>query len=800
MTIKRTDLVIFKPEGLGDNDQAGGQRTNNKVTSGLLNDLFGPISDIDHAQSAIQIVKAYPALNTTGTEELIGAHVFISTPPVDPLVNVMIVESADLNDNSRMPEMVDIMESGIVPGNIIQNAGPGFIKYQDNFSRSYLTRKEGTSNVTSVLSVGDVIALTVEYTGTDSATWPRREHIAQITDIAGNTPASLIYFSPAIEFDTPDPSVSINSQTGCTKIRFTSVIPSLKYHGVSALEGIAAIGATTLNVAETSQAIVPAVTVQQDYTNLKPFDGGLLRKVLSGPNGTSTGHVFTVPDLLVEGSANVSYSPVASYMNAAGKTITTSDGVEFGGSIVRVTLPETAISPITISYLSSGRYANHLYSASFPVGKEVVKNTVSSSISVSGTRLSCTEFPDGFYVLSAGVYTKAGEFNYTTGVFTAEAPEFTAFQYSALVYTPGTDFAVTFPLTISNPKLDTFILTVVSGTGTLLSGTSNLSGTVVGTNVSGTIEDGIVELTFGVAVDLHTLTYSVTDIYESLPPADVFNIDPLKVPDGGIVPIFRKWGVVAIQHSQFQVVASPAPAQVKTIRANSRFADITDATGASLWTDVNTHYTADLVAGTVTINSNFPGFTAPFTLTDTIGELAMVTTVNQDDLRIAAGVTREYPVGSTVASVQDLGDLVARVGPVRDMTSWNSNWDQDGTPANSNLNTAAYPIEVTNDGSINEDWVIIFTTATAFRLVGRYIGQVATGDTLNDFIPINTVVNKPYFTIRQEAFGGGWSAGEAIRFETFAAAQPVMLVRVVKSGHSQITTDRAILSFRGNEA
>lgn len=797
MTIERSDLAIFKPEMLGDNDEAGGQRTNDRVTSGLLNDLFGPISDIDHAQSAVQIVKCYPALDTAATEQLVGAHVFINKPPVDPLVAVLIVESDDLNDNSRMPEMIDILESGVTAGALIQNAGPEFLELQNSFLVKYLTRNESGTNITTNLNVGEVIAIAVEYTGSESATWPRKTHFAKVVSVNGTTPSSQVVFEPAIDFAAPGPTVNINGQTGCTKIRRTNSVLPIKYHGVSALTAIAAISATVLPITKTKESIIPAVAVQEYHLNLTPNVGGLIKKNISQTANPSRTYTFSIPDMLTANGAIVTYTDTTGTIS---NVATVTAGI--GSAVVVLAMAPMIGTPVTLGYVSSDIYQNYSYLSVFPVGKRIVKSTVNSSVLYGSTRLSATEFEDGFYIYDNATfqYLKAGVLNYLTGVFTPAGVGFTAFQYSCYVETPGSITEITFPLGLTTFIMDSFDVRVTSGSGSLLSASANSSGVITGTSISGTIIDGIVSLDFAVGVDANTIVYDVIEVYESLPPAEIFNIDPLRMPNNGIVDIFHKWGVVAIQHSNYQTVASPAPGQNKTIRANARFADITDANGASLWTALNTHYTVNLVAGTVVINSNFPGFTAPFTLTDTIGELGLAVTINDTSVEIASGLTREYPSGSTVASVQDLGDLQARVGLVRDMTSWNNNWDLDGTPATANLNTAAYPIVVNNKGTINEDWVIIFTTTTAFRLVGKSIGQVATGDTLNDFVPINNIVGQPYFRIEQEAFGGGWSAGEAIRFETFAAAKPIMLVRVVSSGHSQITTDRAIISFRGNEA
>lgn len=808
MTINRNDLKIFKPELLGNVPEAGGQRTPIAVISGKVQELFTPISDIDHAQSAVNIVKCYPALDTTGTQKLVGAHVFINQPPVDPKVHIMMIESDLLNDSSRMGDMIDILESAVNPGQLI-NSGPGFIIYQNSFPRTFLTVVDANQlQSTTNLIVGQTICISTEYTGTENPDYPRRTHYAKVTNTYGE--GATIEFDPPIPFSTPAGTVSINSQTNCTKLRRITEANALKYHGVSKLTGTAAAGAVVLNVTGTQQEIVPSVTVQESNTNLAPkpvTNLNLVHKYMALTATSATFYTFSPTDLLVGTNTLVPYLPVIFYTDSGGnlRSEATIDPNFGGAQPVRVTLSNQPLigSKVMMGYLSavsSGGYYANITQATVLAGNEsVVRGTVNASCVVGAVRTTCYEKDDGLYIYN-NAWILVGTINYLTGVITPASGSYTSFQYSALSETAASvsKTTVSFAITVPNAKLDTFYVRAFVGS-TMYSGTSNNAGAITGSGVSGNIVNNYVTLTFSSAIDVRTISYDVNEIYKTLPPFDVFDIDPLRMPNNGLVDIFRKWGVVAVQHSNYQVVTSPAAGQVKSIRAGARFADITDANNASLWTLTNTHFTVDLVAGTVTINSSFPGFVAPFTLTDTIGELALVTGLTDTAVSIATGLTREYPINATVSSVIDLGDLQAYVGPVRDMVSWNNNWDNDGTAATANLNVASYPIEVANKGCINEDWVIIFITSTTFRLVGRNVGQIGGGDTLNDFIPMNTVIGQPYFIIRQEAFGGGWNAGEAIRFETFAAGKPVQLVRVVESGHSSITADRTIISFRGNE-
>ena len=104
-----------------------------------------------------------------------------------------------------------------------------------------------------------------------------------------------------------------------------------------------------------------------------------------------------------------------------------------------------------------------------------------------------------------------------------------------------------------------------------------------------------------------------------------------------------------------------------------------------------------------------------------------------------------------------------------------------------------------NIGAINQRWAIVFTSSTAYNVVGEFVGTIYSGDILNDCAPINRFVNSPYFILRKDAFGAGLNPGEAFLFTTEAASKPIMATRSVSPGHSEITIDNSTLSFRGNK-
>ena len=331
----------------------------------------------------------------------------------------------------------------------------------------------------------------------------------------------------------------------------------------------------------------------------------------------------------------------------------------------------------------------------------------------------------------------------------------------------------------------------------MLSASSDTAGDITGVNVTGTISGNIVSIDFAQPVKLSTLQYSVSEVVELVPPTNLYGINPLRLPNGGAVQLYRPFGVICVAHNQYEKYPSLTASQTIARRPNS-FIDIVDNTGASLWHPLDSHYQYDKATGEVTI-VDVTGFTAPFELIDTLSELALVTAVTDTTLKTATALQGAFPAGSIVSSVYQLGDLQARVTSLFDQNVWFEFADfLQGDPAAASYNGVSYPLEVANENAINERWAIQFTSDSAFRCIGENVGQVGTGDTLNDFAPINPATGQPYFIIRSAGWGGGWQPGNALRFNTVAASKPAVLLRSVSAGHSAVDQDSIRLHFRGN--
>ncbi|WP_434340182.1 hypothetical protein [Motilimonas cestriensis] len=800
--MNRSDLKIFKPESLGQTDDAGGYRSKNEVVSGKLSDLLTPISDIDHAQSALDMVKFYPTVDTPDAQLLQDGHVFISQPLTDPKVTALLIESDALSDASTLADMREILGSAVTPGLRLRTGLSGLSKNQNVISAIDLETGAAQGEPSRVsLSIGQIVAICVEYDGEEDATWPRRNHYAQITSF--DTAQRLWVFEPAIAWPTPERDTLINGQSKCSVLRCISTAnETFKAHGVSKLT--APSSGQTLQVAAAQQSLLPMINTEKKHLGQNPngAQSDIVRTVAQFSATSSSTYRVVVDaltlDLLEKYPATVSYTK-------GGELKTEQDALvraEYDGNerYIQLVLAELADagSFVSVSYISADNYEyREILTTANANPLAIAKGSLQGTFDAfaGGTTQyvgQITERDDGVYGSDGNGTKRIAIIDYAAGTY-ADINNRIRSLFGLAVKSMPTATEARFVLPFSNVVLDSLYVSVTTATNTQLSASGDNAGVISGSGITGSVSGNVVELTFSSPVKLSTLSYDVTELVSLLPPPDRYGINPLRVPKGGLVDIYRPWGVVCLSDLKSQLI-SPVNGATHTVRANSRI-DILDANQQSLWTATGTHFSYS--GTTVTIKSDFAGFTGPFVLTDNVSELALVTQVVGNEVSLSEPLANTYPAGATVASVQVLGDLQARIVNPRVLSSFNNNWDNDSALAEAKLNPD-FPIETSNNSAINEDWALIMTSPTAFRCIGRRFGQLQTGDTLNDFALLNPKTGDVMFTIPVEAFGSGYNAGEVIRFQQVAASRPAMLVRATNPGHSNITQDSLTLAFRGN--
>jgi hypothetical protein len=131
------------------------------------------------------------------------------------------------------------------------------------------------------------------------------------------------------------------------------------------------------------------------------------------------------------------------------------------------------------------------------------------------------------------------------------------------------------------------------------------------------------------------------------------------------------------------------------------------------------------------------------------------------------------------------GTIYARTSVPFDQQTWTNVWTDSATGSTvaAQYNNSQFPIVVDNNSAIQERWALIFTSASLFNVIGEHVGQIVTGANTNtNTAPINPNTLLPYFTIPSGGWGSGWSAGNVLRFNTYAANAPVWIIQSIGQG------------------
>lgn len=352
--------------------------------------------------------------------------------------------------------------------------------------------------------------------------------------------------------------------------------------------------------------------------------------------------------------------------------------------------------------------------------------------------------------------------------------------------------------------------------GTLISGTADANGIITGPKVRGEVvqEMGVVRVEFGeevasvwepIEIAPSTLRYSAV-VLSNLPlNADILGLDPVRLPSDGRVPIYRPADVVVIHHTDSEVLTNPVSAGTTYSVGRADVAELwlLDADGERVPT---TKYTANLAAGSVTMAADLDltGYTQPLTARHRIEEMQLLSDVQiNGTLGLTAALTRDFPAGSLVSSALLFGDLQASVPVLFDLATFTTWSDTPGGGATAQFNDVDYPIEVLNNGAQTDRWRIHFLTGNPssgtanFQVISESLGVIATGNTGTDCAPVNLLTGEPYFVIRADGWGLGWSQGNQLRFNTQAAAAPIWIARTVLPG-ATLAGDSVSISLRGD--
>lgn len=335
-------------------------------------------------------------------------------------------------------------------------------------------------------------------------------------------------------------------------------------------------------------------------------------------------------------------------------------------------------------------------------------------------------------------------------------------------------------------------------------GTSDDAGVITGGGFTGSVDSqrGIVTWVSSTEFDPSLLSYNAVALQYLPLNKDLLGINPARLPLDGNVPIYRPGDLVVVHNTLTTQLVNPVSLNAwytlgRERTASVRVKDFTQATVPS------TLYETDLDAGKIRFHSgaNLDEYTQPFSVEHRVED--MMTCVQADisgKLTFSRSLTQTFLANSSyVSSALVFGDLWARVFNYVEQQTWTGLWSDEliGTAPLAQFNSAQYPITTTNKGALTERWAVIFTSASNFRMVGESVGDIGSGNTMDNFAPINPATGAPYVTI--PALGwGNWFTGAVLRFNTVACGAPFWVARTVLQGPASLARDSFSLAFRAD--
>ncbi|MGF2683433.1 hypothetical protein ACQUFR_11735 [Acinetobacter johnsonii] len=299
-----------------------------------------------------------------------------------------------------------------------------------------------------------------------------------------------------------------------------------------------------------------------------------------------------------------------------------------------------------------------------------------------------------------------------------------------------------------------------------------------------------------------TIKYSAVG-YSYIPiDAELLGLSAVRLPIDGRVPIFRSGEIGIVSASKSQEFPDYVAGQTYPLNdVRISWCELEDADGIKIPFDM---YVVDYDYGKVTLNGDFAlgNLTGPLTAKYRYQDMGLVRDVKiNGQITFTKPLTHNYdPTNTIVGSALVIGDMKARYTRLFVQGTWSSEWSDEpvGGPVSANYNDTFYPIDVTNKGSIQERWSLVFTSNTTFRIIGEISGFIGTGEINSHCSPINPTTNAPYFTIKKEGWGSGWASGNALRFNTIAANHPIWVIRTVKQSEPTVLSDSFQIMLRGD--
>lgn len=105
MPITENDIKLLQSARMTDTPDGGGRMTGNVVQSGVDNNIFDDVSNLDRVYGNVALRKVFPSVLTNTTDKYLGCRVIIDEAPADPNVHGLLFDASSLFDTREQAKI-----------------------------------------------------------------------------------------------------------------------------------------------------------------------------------------------------------------------------------------------------------------------------------------------------------------------------------------------------------------------------------------------------------------------------------------------------------------------------------------------------------------------------------------------------------------------------------------------------------------------------------------------------------------------------------------------------------------------
>lgn len=319
-------------------------------------------------------------------------------------------------------------------------------------------------------------------------------------------------------------------------------------------------------------------------------------------------------------------------------------------------------------------------------------------------------------------------------------------------------------------------------------------------NITGQIlhSHGLLEVNFGEQVLADTITINAISLSSIPVNEEIIGLSTTRLPIDGRVPMIRDGDYILLHNEQTTELTDIVENTPFELRPRIESCYVIDANEDQI---NELLYTVDKIAGTVTV-LNLTGLQTPLSAVHRITDLMVANDARIDGtIKLTRSITHNYPSGSYVSSCLTIGNKQAVIYKIWPETTWVNDWEEvlHGDEPIFNFDYVHYPITTTNSGAEDDHLAIIFTNTTAFKVISKNRGQIASWNTAND-LTLENPAGGTLLYINHLGWGSGWVTGGVLRIIIHAVHSPLWIARTVMPSDTSDDVHSICCELRGNVA